>query len=985
MLRWLRQSLRQVSSLMARRPVLVCGAILLSVLLLLAVTFTCSRAKNVVASARPPVRFFSAEAPVVDLYLGQLEQVERLRGAAEVSVIFFYAPWCAHSIAARHEVQEVARRLVKQVQFVAVNCWWSQGKCRKQKSFYQYPVIHLFYKRFGPIEYKGPFLASYVERFILRVITPLTYLPSRATLQDFLSYHEPGVVGYFQFNSSPQPPGYITYLSSALQALKRDFRGAVRFGVVTSRQVAESISVRDDQTVYLHRHFNSSLIFPSWERNFTSEGICSWVFEHRETVLQWLAPTGAKSRLLEQELTKGPALLLFLPHNPLGPGPDPLLTQIADVAVRYHSCSDSPHHHHHHPSDHYYYSGPSQPLSPPLCCLSVVLPRPHPLPGSTSRVCELCLNQSNPGRSPLCTFPSQTSGGAAVLQSYLRQCCLPVAATGRTVACSNILSSYSPSSGRYSACCRTLGQLGVSLPPQQVLGLDNEGLGTPPPSPSYSQDSSQDDSQDSSQDSSPSSQDQEAGGIKGLRCRTNKTLRFYILDSALHWPLAVRLGALGNNEMGSGGLGELGRLLGNGTGDGAQSFATIVNLKDEVHYVLDHRGTATVTESLELFIRNFSTSHSPLQRRLVGRREEEERPQKRPLISELTTTSFLTTVMDPHRDVVLFYYSQWCGYKTCCVLQDVVLFYYSQWCGYKTCCVLQDVVLFYYSQWCGYKTCCVLQDVVLFYYSQWCGYKTCCVLQDVVLFYYSQWCGYCSVLNHVIIQLARMFRGNSTVTIARVNVARNDLPWEFMVDHFPSVLLFPRHRKHLSVKFPEDTPITLPTLLRFILKHSDSAHQPMKADGSDPHPHVLLKAEFRALQGEVQTLHRARQRLSNQLAQLWRDNRRLSFHAVALETHNALLQSQNGELQRERLSLVEQHKEKSRQLGEAVRRLQELADASENLLTENTLLRVLLGALRARETERGEEENEEEETGEETGEEENEEEETGEERSYMAS
>ena len=34
-----------------------------------------SRAKNVVAAARPPVRFFSVEAPVVDLYLGQLDQV----------------------------------------------------------------------------------------------------------------------------------------------------------------------------------------------------------------------------------------------------------------------------------------------------------------------------------------------------------------------------------------------------------------------------------------------------------------------------------------------------------------------------------------------------------------------------------------------------------------------------------------------------------------------------------------------------------------------------------------------------------------------------------------------------------------------------------------------------------------------------------------------------------------------------------------------
>ena len=32
-----------------------------------------------VAAARPPVRFFSAEAPVVDLYLGQLDQARMLR------------------------------------------------------------------------------------------------------------------------------------------------------------------------------------------------------------------------------------------------------------------------------------------------------------------------------------------------------------------------------------------------------------------------------------------------------------------------------------------------------------------------------------------------------------------------------------------------------------------------------------------------------------------------------------------------------------------------------------------------------------------------------------------------------------------------------------------------------------------------------------------------------------------------------------------
>lgn len=33
-----------------------------------------------------------------------------------MSFIFFYAPWCAHSMAARQEVQQVAKKLAKQVQ-----------------------------------------------------------------------------------------------------------------------------------------------------------------------------------------------------------------------------------------------------------------------------------------------------------------------------------------------------------------------------------------------------------------------------------------------------------------------------------------------------------------------------------------------------------------------------------------------------------------------------------------------------------------------------------------------------------------------------------------------------------------------------------------------------------------------------------------------------------------------------------------------------
>lgn len=163
---------------------------------------------------------------------------------------------------------------------------------------------------------------------------------------------------------------------------------------------------------------------------------------------------------------------------------------------------------------------------------------------------------------------------------------------------------------------------------------------------------------------------------------------------------------------------------------------------------------------------------------------------------------------------------------------------------------------------------------------------------------------------------------------------------------FSHLCFFFSSRKHLSVKFPDDTPITLPNLLRFILQHSRSvrnAEEPVtsavEADASAPS--ALLRAEFVTLQREVRALHHARERVSQQLAQLWRENRRLTFGARSLE-------AQNAELQRERQSLEEEHREKSRQLGEAVKRLQELADTSEHLLNENTLLRVLLRALKDR-------------------------------------
>ncbi len=143
----------------------------------------------------------------------------------------------------------------------------------------------------------------------------------------------------------------------------------------------------------------------------------------------------------------------------------------------------------------------------------------------------------------------------------------------------------------------------------------------------------------------------------------------------------------------------------------------------------------------------------------------------------------------------------------------------------------------------------------------------------------------------------------------------------------------------MSVKFPENTPMTVSNLLRFVLQHTD--HAPWEESGGRAEPRSLLEAELQALQNQVFSLHRARERLSQQLSVLWRENRRLTLHTHTLQTQNAELQEQSGRLET-------LYREKTRQLSDTVHRLQELADASEELLEENTLLKVLLTVLRER-------------------------------------
>lgn len=202
--------------------------------------------------------------------------------------------------------------------------------------------------------------------------------------------------------------------------------------------------------------------------------------------------------------------------------------------------------------------------SSPPCCNTVLLPAQWHGLSRTHNVCELCINQTGGVQpSPLVRLHcSSVAIKAAVDSFYLKEQTFFHVTSKMVSWCSNFLSFYSPFSS-YTACCRTvnrdlldlIGAKGAPFHPRGVsLALHGKSRkeGTPEALPHIEE-----------QAGLPGS------AVAGLSCRTNKTLNLYLLDSNLFWKYAERLGAAGSPP--------------------AKEFAAIVDLQEEVHYVLGQK------------------------------------------------------------------------------------------------------------------------------------------------------------------------------------------------------------------------------------------------------------------------------------------------------------------------------------------------------------------------------------------------------------
>nr|XP_022917657.1 thioredoxin domain-containing protein 11 [Onthophagus taurus]XP_022917658.1 thioredoxin domain-containing protein 11 [Onthophagus taurus] len=87
----------------------------------------------------------------------------------------------------------------------------------------------------------------------------------------------------------------------------------------------------------------------------------------------------------------------------------------------------------------------------------------------------------------------------------------------------------------------------------------------------------------------------------------------------------------------------------------------------------------------------------------------------------------------------------------------------------------------------------------------------------VIIFFYTKHCAFCSGISYKLLKVAKMLENVEHLTFGRIDGDLNTLPWEFTMEKLPTLLFFPDEKKSETRVFPKSTPITVSTLINFIL------------------------------------------------------------------------------------------------------------------------------------------------------------------------
>lgn len=701
--------------------------------------------------SRPPIAkpFFDQNSVILDFYKGHLDaMIERIT-QADFSFVMYYAPWDAESQALRHEFESVARFYYPQIFFAAINCWHPDSECRAQyNKIHGYPVLMLYPSRDSGINYRGIRTAPYMIRFLDALMNPIVRITYKEQLMELLVAYDAVVVGYFNFTRLDRTPGYREFYKAAIRSLERDPNRELVFAIVTS-----ATSSKLHYGVYKFPSasllmWNESLSYPEGNE-WTSENILNWISSSVHQPSLWLQPPGIKALTLAPYLREGPVLFLFTPRNPLHTE-NYIYNLIREIGLQYYNCADS------------------------MLVKDIIAhleEKRH-----TAVIRHFSRNQKCADLKKNKTYIEQIkeSVTSISIQQWINNSCCANVAMNKCLLCKTKMINplekeiCTVISKKFDDVCKdtdvfttsvTIGHKKqiynynknyVSIKLQEKTKLKRMHADIEYKSSLLREEN---DSRSASMvrrdflkedckkwmagnDYHPSLFPRESPrqfniSLKESVCKTNKTLALIAIDSLHYFHFAEHLGIDISKQKN-------------------KTTVVILDAALESQYVMHHEFSEY---ALVDFINNYT--QGLLQRTLrsdnskhykVWKLVDEDnnnttdsRPKIR--VPELTTKTFLNTILDPSKDVVIMYHSPYCGF--------------------------------------------------------------------------------CNAISYVYLTVAYYLSNMNHLIFVRVDGDNNDLPWEYSMNRFPSILFFPAKRKEDSTVFPFSVPITIPNLLNFVLANLD--------------------------------------------------------------------------------------------------------------------------------------------------------------------
>ncbi|CAF3403899.1 unnamed protein product [Rotaria sp. Silwood1] len=252
--------------------------------------------------------FISTKNLINDYFDGNLAPVFQTINSHTFVFVMYYAHFCGISRRMREPFEKAAafyRERIPHgnitldkfhVKFVAVDCFYHAGQCRKSYKLEYYPHMYLYVKGTRGYQYFGPTITSNLIEFIEKIRMPIIRLTNVDEFFDFIVQHESNVLAHFDFSNNLQRQYYSFFVQAALKHIEYDNEHPIRFAVILNQTVVEELSNLSNTTfpksfVILNRLNSTPQIFPNLTNNFTIENLFQWIVnEPKQPYVGWIVP-----------------------------------------------------------------------------------------------------------------------------------------------------------------------------------------------------------------------------------------------------------------------------------------------------------------------------------------------------------------------------------------------------------------------------------------------------------------------------------------------------------------------------------------------------------------------------------------------------------------------------------------------------------------------------------------------------------------------